>query len=71
MISLVVSPPFSPSRLGQILLHIAEAFSADVLLVMGHDRLYAELCSDLQSQNNPRSPVVVKLPRSGGVVQVT
>ena len=28
----------------QILLHTAQAFSADVLLVMGHDRLYAELC---------------------------
>ena len=54
----------------QILLHTAQAFSADVLLVMGHDRLYAELCADLQSQNNPNSPVVVKLPRSGGVVQV-
>lgn len=46
----------------QLLLHAIQALSIDVLLVMGHDRLYAELKQDMTG-----NIVVIKLPRSGGV----
>ena len=54
---------------------MAEVFEVDVILVMGHDRLYAELTASMASiaaaaSGGGPSPVVVKLPRSGGVVQV-
>ncbi|CAN0118202.1 unnamed protein product [Phaeothamnion confervicola] len=48
----------------QLLLHAVGALAADVVLVMGHDRLYADLTAGL-----PDAVVVVKVPRSGGVVQ--
>lgn len=46
----------------QLLLHSIQALSIDVLLVTGHDRLYAELKEDMAG-----NIVVIKLPRSGGV----
>ena len=47
-----------------ILKHCIEAFSIDIVLVMGHDRLYSSLSSSL-----PQTVALVKLPHSGGVVQ--
>jgi len=46
-----------------LLLHCARALDIDTVLVMGADRLYAELTRDLND-----GITVVKLPRSGGVV---
>ena len=47
-----------------VLKHCIEAFSIDIVLVMGHDRLYSSLSSSL-----PPNVALVKLPHSGGVVQ--
>lgn len=46
------------------LMHCIKAFAIDVVLVMGHDRLYSSLSSAL-----PQEVTIAKLPRSGGVVQ--
>jgi polyribonucleotide 5'-hydroxyl-kinase len=40
-----------------------EAFHIDVVLVMGHDKLYSKFSSDVAEH-----VTVVKLPKSGGVV---
>lgn len=48
-----------------VILHSIRALSIDVVLVMSHDRLYSSLMSALP----PNSATIVKLPRSGGVVQ--
>eukprot|EP01023_Acetabularia_acetabulum_P032409 TRINITY_DN30261_c0_g1_i2.p1 TRINITY_DN30261_c0_g1~~TRINITY_DN30261_c0_g1_i2.p1 ORF type:complete len:430 (+),score=60.49 TRINITY_DN30261_c0_g1_i2:113-1402(+) len=47
-----------------LLLNAIKALKVDVVLVMGHDRLYSQLEQELTQQIN-----VVKIPRSGGVVQ--
>ncbi len=47
-----------------ILLKCIQSFAIDIVLVMGHDRLYSSLCSSLKD-----SLVIVKLPLSGGVVK--
>lgn len=47
------------------ILHCAKAFEVDVLLVMGQDKLYSTLHSALSTGGKV---IVVKLPRSGGVV---
>ena len=47
-----------------ILLKCIKSFSIDVVLVMGHDRLYSSLSSSLKD-----STTIVKLPQSGGVVR--
>jgi len=47
-----------------ILLQCIASFSIDIVLVMGHDRLYSSLCNSLKD-----SCTVVKLPLSGGVVK--
>lgn len=60
----------------KILLHAAHALSVNVILVMGHDRLYSMLTSHYnklsssseQTNSNKKPPKVIKLPRSGGVV---
>jgi polyribonucleotide 5'-hydroxyl-kinase len=44
----------------------ARAFRADILLVLGHDRLFADLSRDFASAPAP-GVSVVKLERSGGV----
>lgn len=44
-----------------LLLHVIRALDIDVVLVLGHDRLYSMLTTDLHAK-------IVKLPRSGGVV---
>eukprot|EP00607_Mallomonas_marina_P002237 CAMPEP_0182439140 /NCGR_PEP_ID=MMETSP1167-20130531/86253_1 /TAXON_ID=2988 /ORGANISM="Mallomonas Sp, Strain CCMP3275" /LENGTH=405 /DNA_ID=CAMNT_0024632771 /DNA_START=29 /DNA_END=1243 /DNA_ORIENTATION=- len=46
-----------------LLLHVAAMFSVDVVLVMGDDRLHISLSTDLKE-----AITVVKLPKSGGVV---
>jgi polyribonucleotide 5'-hydroxyl-kinase len=47
-----------------ILLHCIHALAIDVVLVMGHDRLYSNLSSSLRD-----SVTIVKLAQSGGVVR--
>jgi polyribonucleotide 5'-hydroxyl-kinase len=49
-----------------LLLHCVSALSIDVVLVMGHDKLYSSLVSSLDTRKS--NVTVVKLPRSGGVV---
>ncbi len=49
-----------------IILHCIKAFSADVVLVMNHDKLYSNLVSSLDGVGT--KTVVVKLPASGGIV---
>mmetsp|Transcript_8265 Transcript_8265/g.18502 ORF Transcript_8265/g.18502 Transcript_8265/m.18502 type:complete len:339 (+) Transcript_8265:519-1535(+) len=49
----------------ELLLHTIRTMSIDVVLVMGHDKLYSNLTSSLGGA----AVTVVKLPRSGGVVQ--
>ena len=64
-----------------LLLHAAEALRVNVILVMGHDRLYSMMnthFTKLQQNNQTeadgtndlktKTPKVIKLPRSGGVV---
>lgn len=55
----------------ELLLHCIKAFNVDVVLVMNHDKLYSNLISSLGSVDNMNysNVTVVKLPRSGGVVQ--
>ena len=55
----------------QYLLHAIEAFSINVVLVLGHDRLYSMLGTHFKKQTESLSrtiPKLIKLPRSGGVV---
>ena len=47
-----------------VLLQCIRAFSADVVLVMGHDKLNSKFSSDVGEH-----VTVVKLPKSGGVVE--
>ena len=49
-----------------LLLHAIERLHIDVVLVMGHDKLYSNLVTSLAGA--VKSVAVVKLPRSGGVV---
>jgi hypothetical protein len=46
-----------------VLRHCMDAFHIDVVLVMGHDKLYSKFSSDVAEHIT-----VVKLPKSGGVV---
>jgi len=67
----------------KLLLHAISAFRINIILVMGHDRLYSMLQTHYQKINGSSnggenglttniatttSPKVIKLPRSGGVV---
>lgn len=67
----------------KLLLHAVSAFRVNVILVMGHDRLYSMLQTHYQKlktggddtsstttavSTSVMSPKVIKLPRSGGVV---
>jgi len=58
----------------QYLLHAIEAFRINVVLVLGHDRLYSMLGTqfkkDYEGGGGPmrKAPILIKLPRSGGVV---
>jgi polyribonucleotide 5'-hydroxyl-kinase len=47
-----------------VLLQCIQAFSVDVVLVMGHDKLYSKFSTDVGDH-----VTVVKLPKSGGVVE--
>ena len=49
-----------------LLVHIAGVFGVDVVLTLGHERLYADLKADTRL-----SATVVKLSKSGGVVNRT
>eukprot|EP00457_Paulinella_chromatophora_P007595 gb/GEZN01007618.1/.p1 GENE.gb/GEZN01007618.1/~~gb/GEZN01007618.1/.p1 ORF type:complete len:436 (-),score=36.65 gb/GEZN01007618.1/:94-1401(-) len=55
----------------EILLHVAKAFSIDVILVVGHERLYSQLkeekCLREGKENGPVT--ICKLGKSGGVVR--
>ncbi|KAG5176702.1 Pre-mRNA cleavage complex II protein Clp1-domain-containing protein [Tribonema minus] len=54
----------------ELLRHCIDALSIDIVLVMGHDKLYAELMADSEALPDDAPPrTVVKLPTSGGVVQ--
>ena len=63
----------------QEMLHVVQSYSIELVLVLGHDRLYSKLNKELSSSDcnssrkglrlasNPNSSIVtVKLPRSGG-----
>jgi polyribonucleotide 5'-hydroxyl-kinase len=61
-----------------ILLDTVRAFAVDVVVVLGNDRLFARLTEALAAARTPARPgadaptkalTVVKLPRSGGVVE--
>ena len=60
----------------ELLLYSIRTLRIDVVLVLGHDRLYSMLKSTLAPKSQPPdnqqqqqpSPKVIKLPRSGGVV---
>lgn len=56
-------PPFPLARRQQIV-----DFQADVLVVMGDDRLHSQLEQLAKSQPQQRQPIVVKLSKSGGVI---
>lgn len=49
-----------------VLMHAIHALSIDIVLVVGHDKLYSNFMTALEG--NGRNVTVVKLPRSGGVV---
>jgi polyribonucleotide 5'-hydroxyl-kinase len=53
-----------------LLLHAIEKFNIDVVLVVGHDRLYSQLSTSCRSRQTAagQQVQVVKLPKSGGVV---
>lgn len=48
----------------QILLDTISVFKPDIILVLGHDRLYNDIKKDLRDENI----TISKLPKSGGVV---
>ena len=51
----------------QLLLHAVKALQIDVVLVMGHDRLYSMMRQSIKKGDN-LGIKVIKVPRSGGVV---
>ncbi len=52
-----------------IIMHIIQAMSIDIVLVMSHDKLYSNLTAALKTApGGVQQVTVVKLPRSGGVV---
>ena len=54
----------------RLLLHSIEVFNPDVVLVVGHDRLYNDLQKDVaQSKPQPKKSkvTILKVPKSGGV----
>jgi polyribonucleotide 5'-hydroxyl-kinase len=64
----------------ELVKHSIQALDINVVLVMGHDRLYSMLSTlynkmreqkqkgDISIGNNTATPKVIKLPRSGGIV---
>jgi polyribonucleotide 5'-hydroxyl-kinase len=53
----------------QYLLHAIDSFRINVVLVLGHDRLYSMLGTQLKKEEGTKkAPILIKLPRSGGVV---
>lgn len=51
-----------------LLLHTIEALQADVICVVGQDRLHAQLSRHFSTPSSLRRVDVVQVPRSGGVV---
>ena len=54
-----------------VLLHCIQTLAVDVVLVMSHDKLFSTLITALDANNTAgksNGVTVVKLPRSGGVV---
>lgn len=55
----------------KLLLHSIDALRINVVLIMGHDRLYSMLTTATSSaspEDSRPTPKIIKLPRSGGVV---
>ena len=52
-----------------LLLHACKALQCDVVLVLGHDRLFNSLQTDLAAMEGTQQTTVLKLPRSGGVME--
>jgi polyribonucleotide 5'-hydroxyl-kinase len=50
-----------------VLMHALDAFKIDIVLVIGHDKLYSTFLTALKGRPE-QSVTVVKLQRSGGVV---
>jgi polyribonucleotide 5'-hydroxyl-kinase len=55
----------------ELLLHNIKELKADIVLVMGHDKLHAQLENhpQLREANGGAGCSVIKLARSGGVVE--
>lgn len=45
-----------------------DAFTADLVIVMDDDRLFNALTTHVQRLTRKEKPIVLKLPKSGGVV---
>eukprot|EP00941_MAST-03F_sp_MAST-3F-sp1_P004059 g4059.t1 len=52
-----------------LLLHACKTLACDVVLVLGHDRLFNSLQTDLSAMEGMEQTNVLKLSRSGGVVE--
>ena len=52
----------------ELLLHAVSALRINVVLVLGHDRLYSMMKSALGKSTDKTAVKVIKVPRSGGVV---
>eukprot|EP00808_Paulinella_micropora_P023181 g10828.t1 len=53
----------------EILLHAAQEFKVDVILVVGHERLYSQLKDEKVLQEGNNRVEMCKLAKSGGVIQ--
>jgi hypothetical protein len=52
-----------------VILGLIKDFEIDVILVMGHDQLFASLQGALEAGPSGVKPVIINLPVSGGKVQ--
>jgi polyribonucleotide 5'-hydroxyl-kinase len=51
-----------------VLLHCIKVLAINVILVMSHDKLYSSLLATMQNIPGSKETVIVKLPRSGGII---
>lgn len=52
----------------QLLLHTVDVMNINVILIMGHDRLYSLMTNHFKKNPVDAPPKIIKLPRSGGTV---
>ena len=52
----------------QLLLHTVDVMDINVVLIMGHDRLYSLMTNHFKKNPVDDPPKIIKLPRSGGTV---